>query len=141
MSDEKSGSIMVIGGGIGGMQASLLLADSGFRVYLVEETPSIGGRMTQLDKTFPTNECSMCTITPVLVETGRHPDVIKMTNSKITKISGEPGNFEVEVFHRARYVDMDKCTGCGDCATACPVKVIARRYISRFPRRYLSNSP
>jgi len=93
MTEDKSGSVMVIGAGIGGMQSSLLLADSGFKVYLIEETPSIGGRMTQLDKTFPTNECSMCTITPVLVETGRHPDVIKMTNSKITKVTGEPGNF------------------------------------------------
>ncbi|UCH87881.1 MAG: FAD-dependent oxidoreductase, partial [Thermoplasmata archaeon] len=92
MTNDKIGSVMVIGAGIGGMQSSLVLADSGFKVYLVEETTSIGGRMVQLDKTFPTNECSMCTITPVLVGTGRHPNIEALTTSKIKSISGVPGN-------------------------------------------------
>jgi heterodisulfide reductase subunit A-like polyferredoxin len=123
MSEDKVGAVMVVGAGIGGMQAAMVMANSGFKVFLVEESPSIGGRMVQLDKTFPTNECSMCTITPTLVSVGRHPDIITMTNSKIKNISGTAGNFEVEVMHNPRYVDMDLCTGCGDCASACPVKV------------------
>jgi NADH:ubiquinone oxidoreductase subunit E len=131
MSDEKVGSVMVIGAGIGGMQSALVMADSGFKVYLIEQTGSIGGRMVQLDKTFPTNECSMCTITPVLVGVGRHPDIEMITNADLKELTGEPGNFKAKVLKRARYVDEEKCTGCGDCMANCPVRLIA--YIKDKP--------
>src|SRR4030043_1123723 len=91
----KTGSVMVVGGGVGGMQAALDLANSGFKVYLVEEGTAIGGRMAQLDKTFPTNDCSMCTISPKLVETGRHLNIALMTDSEVTKVEGEAGDFRV----------------------------------------------
>ncbi|MBE9573646.1 MAG: FAD-dependent oxidoreductase [Proteobacteria bacterium] len=112
---------MIIGGGIGGMQAALDLADSGFYVYLVEKSSSIGGRMAQLDKTFPTNDCSMCIMSPKLVECGRHLNIEILTLSEIESIAGEQGNFHVKVHQKARYINPDKCTGCGDCAQACPV--------------------
>ncbi len=120
--EKKTGSVVVVGGGIGGIQASLDLADSGFKVYLVEETPSIGGKMAQLDKTFPTNDCSMCIMSPKLVECGRHLNIEKLTFSEVEEISGEPGKFKVKVRQKARSIDMDKCTGCGVCTTVCPVR-------------------
>src|SRR5512136_2199457 len=92
---EKTGAVMVVGGGVGGMQAALDLANSGFKVYLVEETTAIGGRMAQLDKTFPTNDCSMCTISPKLVETGRHLNIQLMMDSGVLKVDGGAGNFNV----------------------------------------------
>jgi heterodisulfide reductase subunit A-like polyferredoxin len=116
-----TGAVLVVGAGIGGMQASLDLADSGFKVYLVEKSSAIGGIMAQLDKTFPTNDCSMCIMSPKLVETGRHLNVDVKTLSEIESIRGEPGNFTVTLRCKARYVDVAKCTGCGDCATACPI--------------------
>jgi len=120
---EKIGAVMVVGGGISGMQASLDLANSGFKVYLVDEGPSIGGRMAQLDKTFPTNDCSMCMISPKLIEVDKHLNIELMTWSKLQGIDGEEGNFTVKVLKKARYVDMDKCTGCGTCQEKCPAKV------------------
>ena len=117
------GSVMVVGGGIAGMQASLDLADSGFFVYLVEKTPAIGGVMAQLDKTFPTNDCAMWIISPKLVEVGRHLNIELLTLTEVTSISGEAGNFEIEVLKHPRYVDMDKCIACGTCAEKCPKKV------------------
>ncbi len=121
MANDKIGSVMIIGGGIGGMQAALDLADSGLYVYLVEKSSSIGGRMAQLDKTFPTNDCSMCIMSPKLVECGRHLNIEILTLSEIESIAGEQGDFQVKVHQKARYIDPDKCTGCGDCAQACPV--------------------
>jgi heterodisulfide reductase subunit A-like polyferredoxin len=121
--NPKTGAVMVVGGGIGGMQAALDLADSGFYVYLVEKSSSIGGRMAQLDKTFPTNDCSMCIMSPKLVECGRHLNIEILTLSEIENIDGEEGNFQVRVHQKARYIDPDKCTGCGDCAQACPVSL------------------
>jgi len=121
---EKIGAVLVVGGGIAGIQASLDLADSGFKVYLLDESPSIGGVMAQLDKTFPTNDCAMCILAPKLVGAGRHPNIYLVTNVEIKKVDGEAGNFEVTVTRRARYVSGEKCTGCGVCAQKCPVEAI-----------------
>ena len=120
---KKVGAVLVVGGGVGGMQASLDLAEAGYKVYLAEHRPSIGGTMAQLDKTFPTNDCAMCTLGPRLVDTGAHLNIEKITNADIDAISGEPGNFEVVINKRERYVDLDKCTGCSLCQEKCPVKL------------------
>ena len=123
MSDKnKIGAALVLGGGIGGMQAALDLAESGIKVYLVDSSPSIGGVMAQLDKTFPTNDCAMCTMAPRLVQIGRHKDIEIITLADVENIKGEPGNFSVTLRQRPRFVDQDKCTGCGTCATNCPVR-------------------
>jgi len=114
---------MVVGGGIAGMQASLDLADQGFKVYLVETQSAIGGKMAQLDKTFPTNDCAMCTISPKLVETGRHPNIEIMTNTEVLDVRGYAGNFNVHLRHQPRYVLTDRCVACGDCLEVCPVVV------------------
>ncbi len=119
--DKKVGAALVVGGGIGGMQAALDLAESGIKVYLAENKPSIGGVMSQLDKTFPTNDCAMCTIAPRLVSIGRHKDIEILTLSEVEKVDGEAGNFSVTLSRRARYVDENKCTGCGLCFAGCPV--------------------
>jgi heterodisulfide reductase subunit A len=121
---SKVGSVLVVGGGIGGIQAALDLAESGFKVYVVDNSSAIGGVMAQLDKTFPTNDCSMCILSPKLVECGRHLNIEVLTCSEVTGISGEVGNFNVSVKKRPRYVDMEKCTGCGLCAQFCPVDAI-----------------
>ncbi len=114
---------MVIGSGIAGIQASLDLADSGFLVHLVEKQPQIGGVMAQLDKTFPTNDCAMCVISPKLVEAGRHLNIDLHTLSRVAAVDGEAGNFTVTLEKKARFIDPDKCTACGECAKACPVEV------------------
>lgn len=119
--NKKIGAAMVMGGGIGGMQAALDLAESGIKVYLVDNKPAIGGVMAQLDKTFPTNDCAMCTMAPRLVEIGRHKDIEVITLADIERIRGNAGNFEVQLRKRPRYVDEEKCTGCGTCVTNCPV--------------------
>lgn len=121
----KVGAVLVVGGGVGGIQAALDLAESGYYVYLVEESPAIGGVMPQLDKTFPTNDCSMCILSPKLVECGRHPNIQLITYADIVKVEGRPGKFKVSVRKKARYVDTKKCTGCGVCYNMCPVKNIA----------------
>jgi len=115
------GSVMVVGAGIAGIQASLDLADSGYLVYLVEKNSAIGGVMSQLDKTFPTNDCSMCIISPKLVECGRHLNIDLFTMTDILEVSGEPGNFKVRLLERPRYIDMAKCTACDECAKVCPI--------------------
>ncbi len=114
------GSVLVIGGGIAGIQTSLDLTELGFKVYLVEKTPSIGGRMAQLDKTFPTNDCSLCILAPKMVEVFRNPNIELMTYHEVQKVSGKPGNFVVTVLKKPRYIDETKCKGCGDCAVKCP---------------------
>ncbi len=118
----KVGSVLVVGAGIGGMQASLDLANAGFKVYLVEREPAIGGVMAQLDKTFPTNDCAMCTLAPRMVECGSHINVEKLTYSELEGIEGGPGAFRVRVRKKARSVQADKCTGCGECMASCPVR-------------------
>lgn len=126
----KVGAVLVVGGGIGGIQASLDLANAGYRVYLVEASPAIGGRMAQLDKTFPTNDCSMCILSPKLVECGRHPDIELLTYSELLALDGEPGNFRAKVLKHARYINEDLCTGCGTCQEKCP-----RRTTSEFDEK------
>jgi len=118
----KIGAVLVAGSGIGGMQAALDLAESGFKVYLVEEGPAIGGTMAQLDKTFPTNDCAMCTLAPRLVDCGRHPNIEKLTYSELVSLEGQPGHFQARVKRKPRYVDPAKCTGCGECSAACLVR-------------------
>ncbi|MBI2832603.1 MAG: FAD-dependent oxidoreductase [Chloroflexi bacterium] len=121
---KKVGAVMVVGGGISGMQSALDLANSGFKVYLVEETSSIGGRMSQLDKTFPTNDCSMCMISPKLIEVDKHLNIEILTNSRVQSLEGEAGNFKAKVLKKPRYIDLKKCSSCGDCAAACPVDLV-----------------
>jgi len=123
MSEIKTGAVLVAGAGISGIQASLDLADSGYVVYLLENRSAIGGVMAQLDKTFPTNDCSMCIISPKLVEAGRHLNIELLTMSDIEDVSGEAGNFTVQVKKSPRYVDIEKCTACGECAKVCPVEL------------------
>jgi heterodisulfide reductase subunit A len=124
MAGKKVGAVLVVGGGVAGIQASLDLADSGFKVYLIDQSPSIGGVMAQLDKTFPTNDCSMCILSPKLVATGRHPNITILTNSEVAGLEGEAGSFEVKLRRKSRYILEDKCTGCGDCAQKCPIVVL-----------------
>ena len=121
----KIGAVMVLGAGVAGIQASLDLAEMGYKVYLVEDKPSIGGAMAQLDKTFPTNDCAMCLLSPKLVDTARHPNIEIITNAELKKIDGHAGNFTVTINKRARYIDEEKCTGCGTCTNNCPVRNIA----------------
>jgi len=152
MSDTngKVGAALVIGGGIAGIQASLDLADSGIKVYLLERSPAIGGVMAQLDKTFPTNDCAMCIMSPKVVECGRHLNIKIITWAELESLSGQAGNFKVRIRKHPRYVDLAKCTGCGDCATACPVehpsdfeqglsqrKAIFRSYPQAFPNAFV----
>jgi len=115
--------VAVIGGGIAGIQASLDLADAGFKVYLIEKSPSIGGRMAQLDKTFPTLDCSICILAPKMIECSHHPNVQLLTYSEVKDVKGSVGNFTVKVLRKPRYVDESKCTGCGICSDHCPVEV------------------
>ena len=120
---------VVIGGGIAGIQASLDLAEEGHKVYLVEKTPSIGGRMAQLDKTFPTLDCSSCILTPKMMEVANHPNIELLTYSEVIGIEGSIGNYKVKIKKKPRYVDLEKCTGCGDCVDVCRLK---GRVVSEF---------
>jgi heterodisulfide reductase subunit A-like polyferredoxin len=117
------GSTLIVGAGIAGMQAALDLAEVGIKVYLCDSSPAIGGTMAMLDKTFPTNDCAMCIMSPKLVEVGRHLNIELLTGVEILDIQGEPGNFTVRIQQHPRYVDLKKCTGCGDCAAVCPIEV------------------
>ncbi len=122
-------SCLIIGAGIAGIQAALDIADAGFKVYLVEKTPSVGGHMAQLDKTFPTLDCSACILTPKMVDVANHPNIELLTYSQVEEISGYVGNFDVKVRKKSRFVDVSKCTGCGACAEAC-------RQAGRIPNEF-----
>ena len=115
---------LVVGGGIAGIQAALEIADAGYHVYLVEREPSIGGHMSQFDKTFPTLDCSACILTPKMVDVGSHPNITMMTWSEVENVSGYVGDFNVTIRKKARFVNTDSCTGCGICWQKCPKKVI-----------------
>ncbi len=121
MSPSKPAAL-IIGAGIAGIQAALDIGDAGYPVYLVEREPSVGGRMSQLDKTFPTLDCSSCILTPKMVDVGRHPNIELLTYSEVISLEKEDDLFRAQVRKKPRYVDMDKCTGCGACADACRMK-------------------
>jgi len=122
-SDKQRGpAALIIGAGIAGIQAALDIADAGFQVYLVEREPSVGGRMAQLDKTFPTLDCSSCILTPKMVDVGRHPNIKLLTYSEVEWVKREDGRFRVRVRKKARSVDEEKCTGCGVCTEHCIVR-------------------
>ncbi|MGA2682498.1 MAG: CoB--CoM heterodisulfide reductase iron-sulfur subunit A family protein [Candidatus Bathyarchaeia archaeon] len=115
-------SVLVIGGGIAGIQSALDLAEQDYKVCLVERQPTIGGHMAQLDKTFPTMDCSICIFAPKMVDVAKNPNVTLLTNSEVQEVSGVAGNFHVKVLKKARFVNEKKCVGCGVCASKCPVK-------------------
>ncbi len=116
-------NVLVIGGGIAGIMASIELADKGFQVYLVERSPSIGGHMAQLSKTFPTLDCSQCILTPKMVYAGKHPNIKIITMAEVKAIEGSPGNYRALIIKHPRFVDESRCTACGECEKHCPVKV------------------
>jgi heterodisulfide reductase subunit A-like polyferredoxin len=119
---EIIGSVAIIGSGIAGIQTALDIANSGFKVHLVEEKPNVGGVMAQLDKTFPTNDCSSCMLGPKLAELANHPNIEILAYTDVLDVAGEPGRFQLTLKKNARYIAPDKCTACGDCAEVCPVR-------------------
>ncbi|MGK2907519.1 MAG: FAD-dependent oxidoreductase [Desulfuromonadales bacterium] len=121
--DKNRGDVLIVGGGISGIQASLDMANSGFRVFLVDKAPSLGGKMAQLDKTFPSNDCSMCIESPKFIECSRHPNIEIITYAEVNLVTGEAGDFKVKVTKKPRYIIEDKCTGCNICVDYCPVKI------------------
>ena len=112
---------LVVGGGIAGITAALKIAKAGYKVYLVEKMEIIGGRMAQFDKTFPTLDCAGCTLTPKTSEVGRHPNIEILTKTEVVELRGFVGNFKARLRQKPRYVDLKKCTGCGDCQKVCPI--------------------
>jgi heterodisulfide reductase subunit A len=122
--EHNGKEVLIIGGGIAGIQASLDLAEMGAKVHLVEKSPCIGGRMAQLDKTFPTNDCAICILAPKLADCARNPNITLHTLSEVTKLDGEVGDFKVNILKHARFVKEDVCINCGDCVVKCPTKVL-----------------
>ena len=123
LGENNVGDVMVVGGGISGIQASLDLAEMGFKVYLVDKSPAIGGKMAQLDKTFPTNDCSMCIESPKFIECSRHPNINILTYTEVDSVEGEAGDFKVTLIRKPRYIREDKCRGCTTCTEYCPVRI------------------
>ena len=119
---QNFGDVMIVGGGISGIQAALDLGAAGFKVHFVEKSPTVGGKMAHLDKTFPTNDCSMCIESPKFVECKRHPNIEMLTYSEVESVEGKAGDFTVTVIRKPRYVDENKCTGCTVCVESCPVE-------------------
>jgi len=119
----KVGAVMVVGAGVSGIQASLDLANSGFKVYLVDKAPAIGGKMAKLDKTFPTNDCSMCILSPKFIECSKNPNITIITYAEVESVDGEEGNFRVTLLKKPRYIDEETCLGCPTCIEYCPVKI------------------
>ncbi|KYK22370.1 hypothetical protein AYK21_00075 [Thermoplasmatales archaeon SG8-52-2] len=116
--------VLIIGAGISGMQAALDVADKGYKVVIIDKTSTIGGAMVKLDKTFPTNDCSICTAAPKMVELSRHPNIELITYADVNSLEGKPGDFKVNIWRKSKYVDPDKCTGCDDCSEVCPVEIV-----------------
>ena len=133
--EKTESSVLVIGGGVAGIQASLDLADKGVIVHLIEKTPSIGGRMAQLDKTFPTNDCSICILAPKMADCFGHPNINVWTMSEVVSLEGSRGNFKAKVLKKARYVDENKCTGCGECLEKCPTKELPNTWEQKLTTR------
>jgi heterodisulfide reductase subunit A2 len=125
---ELTKRLLVIGGGIAGIQAALDVANAGYQVTLVERTPTIGGKMAMLDKTFPTLDCSACILTPLMVDVAQHPNITLMTSAEVEEVHGFVGNFEVAIRQKARYVDHSICNGCGTCWGKCPVKDVTSEF-------------
>jgi len=123
LEQETTGAVLVCGAGVAGIQASLDLAGSGFRVYLLDSTAAIGGRMDQLDKTLPAGDCATCILSPKLVECARNRNIEIMTLADVENVSGQAGSFKVKIRQHPRYIDLKKCNACGDCAAVCPVKL------------------
>ena len=121
--DDERIDVLIVGGGISGIQAALDLAETGFKVFLVDKSPAIGGKMAQLDKTFPTNDCSMCIESPKFIECSRHPNIEILTYTEVERVEGEAGEFTVTLIKKPRYIIEDRCTGCTTCVEYCPVKV------------------
>lgn len=119
----SNNTVLVVGGGIAGIQASLDLANRGVKVYLVEKSPSIGGRMASLDKTFPTMDCSICILAPKMIECLRHPNIQLLAYSEVKEVKGSAGNFVAKIIKKPRFINADKCTGCGECMEKCPVRI------------------
>lgn len=150
MPKKKTGAVLVVGAGISGMQSALDLAEAGFKVYLIDRKPSIAGTMPMLDKTFPTNDCSMCILSPKVVDVGGHMNIEIMTMTELVNLEGEPGNFRATLKKHPRYVDVDLCVSCGRCETVCPqnvtnkfnqgldeCKAIFKPYAQAFPNAYV----
>jgi heterodisulfide reductase subunit A len=117
--------VLIVGAGISGMQAALDTADKGYKVVIIDKTSTIGGSMVKLDKTFPTNDCSICTAAPKMVELARHPNIELITYAELNKLEGKKGDFKAQIWKKSKYVDPDKCTGCDDCTEVCPVDVVS----------------
>jgi heterodisulfide reductase subunit A len=132
--------VLVVGGGIAGIHAALTLADADKRVYLVEREPSIGGHMAQFDKTFPTLDCAACILTPKMTQVGKSKNIRLFSYSEVESVSGYVGNFTVKVRHKARYVDTEKCTGCGLCWESCPAKRIPQKRVIRKGRSVIGRN-
>jgi len=128
---------LIVGGGVAGIQAALEISEAGYKVYLVEKEPSIGGRMAILDKTFPTLDCAACILTPKMVAVGSRPNIHLLSYSEVEEVSGSLGKFKIKVRRKPRYVDEKKCTGCGLCYSSCPAVRVPKRRVIKLGDRIL----
>jgi len=128
-------SVLVIGGGVAGLEAGLDLADKGYKVHIVERLPTVGGKMALLYKVFPTNDCAPCILAPKTAYANIHPNINLLTNSEVKSVEGYIGNFNIKVIQRPRYIDTEKCTGCGECVEKCPIKMVDNVYSGGMGQR------